>query len=264
MASKELALQRSIAASAVLSLLGWGANQVSSGSFPSASSGMGRRSKNGGRKGSRKVPSSGPGGMNPLNSTDLKVKPLSITSVPTKIPRNISSQVVWDVVKLDGTVNSSLTGISEANFGFALSNHPQASNWTSLFDQWAIPYASIEFDSRTPPGATFSPPLIYTALDFDGMNNLGSVQAIEDYGSCEAIVLQPQVRFIRSVRPSPKMAVGSSTGTPQATVSGPVWLDCAFTNVPHYGIRSIINISPSAMAFAGTTLTIYFCFRNTL
>lgn len=258
-ANRELSLQRSIAASAILSLLGWSASGGSSSGPVIMSSG--RRSKSGGAKKNRPN-SSGKGGMNPLNQSDLRVKPLSLMNVPKVIPRGISSQVVWDVVKIDGTITGSSSGIVETNFNFGLSNHPQSTAWIALFDQWALPFFSVEFDSRTPPGFTTTTPMLYTALDFDSGNNVGSIQAIEDYGSAEATSMEPAARVLRSIRPSTKGAVGASVGSPQAVLNGPVWCDSAYTNIPHYGIRSIV--STTAPVVIGTTVTLWFCFRNTI
>jgi len=200
--------------------------------------------------------------MNPLNQSDLRVKPLSLTNVPKSIPRNVTSQVVWDVVKLDGAITSSNTALVETNFSYALSNHPQVSSWTSLFDQWALPFFSVEFDSKIPPGFQYTPPTLYTALDFDSGSNIGTISALEDYGSCEAVAMEPGFRVLRSVRPSCKGVVGSGTGSPQAVLSGPVWCDSSYTNIPHYGIRSILGQSTAAVV--GTTVTLWFCFRNTI
>jgi len=200
--------------------------------------------------------------MNPLNGEDLKVRPLSMTSVPKSIPRNVTSQVVWDVVKLDGVLTASATAVVENNFSYSLAQHPQASIWTQLFDQWALPFFSIEFDSLTTPGDQTTVPTLYTALDFDSANTINTIANIEDFGSSEASVMQPSVRVLRSVRPSTKNAVASSTSTPQAVLGGPVWIDSSFTTIPHYGIRSMLSISSALQV--KTTSTLYFCFRNSI
>jgi len=185
-----------------------------------------------------------------------------MVSVPKSIPRNVTSQVVWDVVKLDGVITANATTVAENNFSYSLAQHPQASIWTQLFDQWALPFFSIEFDSLTTPGNTSTTPTLYTALDFDSANTINTIANIEDFGSSEVMVMQPTARVLRSVRPSTKNAVASSTSTPQAVLGGPVWIDSAFTTIPHYGIRSMLSISSALQV--RTTSTLYFCFRNSI
>lgn len=217
-----------------------------------------RKSGRQGRKvQTRSVNSSGLSGMLPTKGSDLRVKPPDPFSVPTRMPRNIASMLAWDTVKVDGTITTSTTGIVETNFVFSLSNHPQASSWSALFDQYFIFMASVQFDSDLAPGSTTSPARLYTAIDFDNVSNLGSVSALEDFATSEAIVMQPQSRHLRSVLPCSKISVG---GTSQVTPQR-AFIDCATPGINHYGLRSICSQTTASLPIA-TTLTIVYCFRN--
>jgi hypothetical protein len=212
----------------------------------------------------RRVPrgpiSSGLGGMNPTNRGDLAVKPPDDSNVPKSIPRNVQSLIAWDSVK----VNSLITGASslvETNYAASLSIHPQASSWASLFDQWTIPQFTVEFDSQIPPGATNIPPVLYTAIDFDNVANLGSIAVLEDYSTCEARQLTTGVRTMRSVRPCVKIVQGVSGGsTSTSGVSKAMWVDSGQITTQFYAIRSILGISPATVV--NVTWTIWFAFRN--
>jgi len=213
-----------------------------------------------GRRVGRGPTSSGLGGFNPTNKADLTIKPPDNRNVPRRIPRNVQSLIAWDSVK----VNSIITGTSsivETNFGAMLSTHPQSSSWQTLFDQWTIPQFTVEFDSQIPPGSTSIPPVLYTALDFDNVSNLGSIQALEDYSSSEARQLTTGVRVMRSVRPSVKVVQGVSGGsTSTSGVQGAMWVDSGQNTTVFYGVRSILGISPSTVL--NVTWTIWYAFRN--
>jgi len=239
----------------LLSALGLGTAGLSAMSSTGKSN-QGRRPKGGG---SKRVVSSGLGGMNPLRSSDLQIRPPSRKNVPQHIPRNLGSAITWDIVKIESQITNSGSGLVEVNFAFTVTQNPQYSSWLTLFDQYCIPFATIEFDSLTPPGQSYSPPRIYTALDFDNTSNISSVAAIEEYDSCEVLTLSPEKRLMRSVRPSCKGAV-SAGGGGSPEVTGPVWCDSGVNNVYFYGIRSITNFA-NAGAVA-VTQTLYCCFRN--
>jgi len=194
-----------------------------------------------------------------VNKSDLKVKPPTLLDVPRMIPRNIGKMVTWDIVKIESTITYSGTGNVETNYSWTQNLNPQYNSWLSLFDQYAIPMVTVEFDSLTPPGQTYASPRIYTALDFDSTNNISTIAAIEEYDTCEVLVLAPEKRTMRSIRPCTKAAVSSGGGgTPQ--VQGPVWCDSAVNNVYHYGIRSIVQFYNAGSV--AVTQTLYMCYRN--
>jgi hypothetical protein len=187
-------------------------------------------------------------GMSPTNSADLAIKPPSVFNVPKRVPRNISNMLAWDVVKIDSTITpSGGSGITETNFLFTLSQHPQASSWAALFDQFCIPQASVSFAAQQAPGDTNPSTTFYTALDFDNITALGSVSLLEDYSTCAVQVMHPGAMVLRSVRPSPKTALLANGSLVSAGVEGPVWVDSIFPLTAHLGIRSISSGSAATV-----------------
>lgn len=259
---RESELQNGIVASAGLSYLGWLASgfgsDTSKGPNKVAPMMKGRRVKGGGQRGS-----SGSYGMTPLKRSDLLVKPMSMTNVPKSIPRNITSQIVWDVVKIDTSFMTSTSGLTEYNYSGSLSMHPQGTTWTQLFDQWSIPFMSYTMQSQIAPGSVNGPTTLYSALDFDNINALGSISTLEDFSSCEVMVMGQGAVNLRSVRPSCKLQTQFITGNGLSTVSGPVWCDSTTTTVVFNGIRHIFSATLSPQPILGTA-TLYFCFRNTI
>jgi len=236
---------------------------LNSGGASSSSSSSGSRARQGRKAQSKRaLPiSSGKGGMNPTNASDLRVRPPTNRNVPTTIPRNIQSIIVWDSVKIESQIAASATSIIEQNFIFTITLHPQYASYLAIYDQYSIPMVSIEFDSQCPPGSGFAPPALHTALDFDNATALGSVQSLEDFATAEYMVMQPGSRHLRSIRPSCKGVTSTTGGTATSSVAGPLWIDSAVNNVPFYGIRSILNTgSPTVSVLV--TQTIWFCFRN--
>jgi len=200
------------------------------------------------------------GGMNPTNRADLTIKPPSLTNVPKSIPRNVAAKIAWDSVKITTTITGSST-LTETNYSFSLGDHPQFSNWQQLFDQWSIPQFSVEFDSNVPPGATFIPPTLYTALDFDNSTSIGSIQSIEDFATCEYRVMGTGIRHLRSIRPSAKLsAANKGGGVSSSGLPGPMWIDAASTATQFGNVRSILGVSPYTTL--NVTCTVWYCFKN--
>jgi hypothetical protein len=226
-----------------------GSQHSAGGPQGGAAMGRARRSRGGPR-------SNGGRGMAPTNRSDLSVKPPTYR-VPSAVPKQVTNQVVWDVVKINTVISTSASSISETNFYWSLNNHPQASSWTTLFDQWCIPQYSATFQSAYPEGATTSPGILYTALDFDSANNLGSVQLLEDYSTCAAATLVSGQSVTRSVRPTVKGYLSSTS----ASGINRQWIDTATPSIPWYAIRSIVGVCGSSYPISVVT-TIWFAFRN--
>jgi hypothetical protein len=195
-------------------------------------------------------------GMAPQNKADLAVKPLSYR-VPLNVPRQVSNQVVWDVLKLFSAITIPTSGIVETNFPFFLSQHPQVSSWTALFDQWCIPQATVSFQSEIPPGSTANPAVFVTALDFDNVANVGSLSALEDFSTASVDQMSAARVVTRSIHPCVKLRSGA---TDSSAVTRQ-WIDCASPAIAWYGVRSIGGVSSATYTVIAVT-TIWFCFRN--
>jgi hypothetical protein len=215
-----------------------------------------------GRQG-RSVQSNGTNGMYPTNRSDLAVRPPDLRSVPRSVPRHVASLVTWDTCKFDTTIVVSTSSVVETNFSFQLAQNPQSGSWTNLFDQYTVVQASVSFRSEYPGGGTFSPPLLYTALDFDNTASISTIAAIEDYSTCEIKTISPGATVTRTVRPCCKAGIAASNGgTVYSAGCERVWIDSgSANNVNFYGIRSIVSQCGSAFVILATT-TVWYAFRN--
>jgi len=214
------------------------------------------------------LPSNGRGGgsvkgrgseWNTVNRSDLSTQPPS-NSVPNRVPRSVSNQMFWDVVKSRGTVTVTTSAITELNYSAALSAHPQASSFAAIFDQYCIPQFSVTWYNTTPPGGGQSEPILHTALDFDNIANLGSLASIDDYATCMVHNFPTGSSFTRSVHPCIKPTI-NSTATAGVSRS---WFDCSTAaSVPHTGIRSIWEIIQGSTSLVVVyEITIWFAFRS--
>jgi hypothetical protein len=168
--------------------------------------------------------------------------------------------IAWDMVKVDTSITPA-GSVVETNFTAALTLHPQSSNWIALYDQWCVPQFSVTFRSTAPPGSdTGAVPLLYTALDFDSVGALGSVQAIEDYSTCVVTTMTTGSSVTRSIRPTVKI----STQQPSSNVNSSlqrVWQDSGAGGTPWFGIRSIVGPGGTSSPIIAT-ICIWFAFRN--
>lgn len=225
----------------------------------SKSSSSNSSARQGRRKQSRRGLSTSVGGMNPTKSSDLSLRPPSALNVPKSVPRNVSSIIVWDTVKIDSVITATTGGVTETNFVFQMLQHPQSSSWLALFDQYCIVQVSIEFDSAVPNGSTAIPVRLYTAIDFDNAGNISTIQAIEDFSSCEVTPIVAGFRHLRTVRPCVKNTTQGSGSNSQSSLAR-MWIDSGSNDDQHYGVRSMIPAS--ATAVVNVTQTIWYAFRN--
>jgi hypothetical protein len=185
-----------------------------------------------------------------------------VSRVPDKVPKQVSNQVVWDVVKVESIINALSTGVVETNFSFSLQTiHPQAAQWIALFDQWCIPQATVTFRSEQAPGALSSPAQLYTALDFDSVGNISTIAAIEDFATCHVCSMFPQSSTTRAIRPCNKISVQQISA---ANVNGTMarsWSDSAAGSTQYLGIRSIVGTTTTAYSIS-VTVNVWFAFRN--
>jgi len=192
------------------------------------------------------------------NQRDLSLRPPTFR-VP-RLPRNIGNVVVWDVVKVRSIGNSNTSGITEANNSVSLSTHPQASSWAALFDQFCIPQFSVTWYPLEPPSSTGTTLELHTAIDFDNVSNLGSIAALDDFGSAQVDVLIWNKRVTRSCQPCFK---STASGTASAAVQRG-WLDTATPAISHYGIRAIFAAGITAAQNFTIETTVWYAFRNSI
>jgi len=193
------------------------------------------------------------------NKRDLKIRPPIATKVPNSVPRSLGSQVVFDRSMTRNTFSSSGGGISELNSSWSLNTHPEVSSWKILFDQYTLVEASITFWSQEAPSSAGSMTELHTALDFDSAGNLGSLAAIDDFGTAQVDFLMFSKKVTRSIRPCTMADVASVSSLSPSRV----WLDCATSTAAlWYGIRAMTAPVTGATSNITLVTTLVWAFRN--
>lgn len=142
-----------------------------------------------------------------------------------------------------GTVGCSNIGLLSYATSFSISQLPNVSEFTSLYDNYRIekvvfrmrPYwTDLSVSGTTVQSYALAP--IYTAIDLDSAALPASTATLRQYSTCRShTALRPITRVLR---PRPLTEIyESALGTSYALAPKNVWLDTARTSVPHYGIK---------------------------
>lgn len=140
---------------------------------------------------------------------------------------------------------------------FQLGLVPNYTEFTTLFDEFRILQAKIEFDPLT--SASTAPPL-YTAIDYDDGTVPSSVNELRQY---ESLMTVPSNRYFRRVlNPKASAAYYQGSFTGFGSSYGP-WLDTGSYSVQHYGLKYILpqTATPNAATY-NVNITLVFQCRN--
>jgi len=182
-----------------------------------------------------------------------------------RIPPRLSTVPVFDTWKVTISVNTSTTAVTENNFVFALmggnSPNPGASNWTALYDQFMLLQARVEVSNTEAPGGTGQLPTVYLAADFDNVNTIGTIAAIEQFVPCIEKTLTSGAKT--SIEVEPQLAVSvQNTTTPSPSGVRRMWVDSAFSATQWFGIRSLVSQTGNAVSSLTYVITVWAAFRS--
>lgn len=192
-----------------------------------------------GRSGSSRGGGRGKSGrQDPVNTKDLSVRKANLSKVPSSIPKNLNGRITWLKASTQLTnITTQASAITETNYYVTLGSYQQSSSWVGLFDQYCIVQASLKFSSTLAPGSSGTPCVMHSALDLDNTGSLGSINLIDAYTTVQLDTLGVDKVVVRSVRPAVAPDIGGSSGAG----SGRMWVDTAYSSIPHYGFRTIVT-----------------------
>lgn len=161
------------------------------------------------------------------------------------------------------------------HWGFRLSDLPDASDFTALYDEYQITKAVIKFIPKfsqvnvtTGVGSITNSVLtqMMSAIDYDDSNSLPTATAIDQITQYQSLRMTrgnvPHTRVI-----SPKVEL-TANAISNIAPKWRQWLDCDNTTILHNGLKVVIPAIPGLDA--GTVLywdamvTVYLKFRNVL
>lgn len=147
---------------------------------------------------------------------------------------------------------------------FALTNLPNYTEFTNLFDQYRIKCAIIKFRLINPPEATNTPassqfyPDIYVTVDHDDATLPTAVDDILQYGKCKRGILRPNTWFKYKCYPTPAIQLyRSGTQTAYAPARNSMWLDLAYTDTPYYAIKGVVSNEAAGIVTSALTVEVH-------
>jgi hypothetical protein len=193
--------------------------------------------------------------------TDLTYRPVAPT-YRAKPPRQLLNQLFFVRQETTSTITASATTATETNISFtATLDMQQSAQYLAIFDQYYLHCAIVTITNDIViTGSGNDLPLVYTAIDFDNVNALGSIQAIQAFGTVNQDVLAPGKSVTRVIMPCISTSASTFTG---AAVTR-LWVDSAFPNVPFYGFRSIVAPVVPTSGVLNVCISVIWAFRNTV
>jgi hypothetical protein len=193
---------------------------------------------------------------------DLTRRPMAPDLNFMHLPKNIKTQIHWFTVDCSLVFGLSVSSISEGNRSFALSDLSIGSAISTLFDQYAIFCVYARTNVTVSAATATSVPRYYTAIDYDNVTTLGSVAAIQAYGTVShSSTVEVQERYIE---PCAAPALYSGSAFNHFSQSR-VWIDSVNTTTPHYGFRLIVdNLGAAAVGSVNVEFTYVICARNSI
>lgn len=174
--------------------------------------------------------------------------------------RNPGNNVILrNVVKWfdQGTVTSTSGASGLYAFSFQLADIPDASSFSSIFDQYKIDQVDVTILPLTlpsAPGATYGFALLWCAVDYDDSVAPGSVSSVTNYSN--SICVGPGKSANFTFKPKISGDVDQA-GTPEASYVTNAWLNCTKSSVPHYGFKIGVTQSTTTNLTAWRVLTRY-------
>jgi len=195
------------------------------------------------------------------SADDVTRRPMVPSLSGIRIPDQVESQIHWFRTDFSSSVAANTTTITELNTAFQLSSLPNVTSITNLFDQYCIfcVYGRFKFNGTLGTNTTSR---YFTALDYDNVNNVGSVASIQRYGTMvESDLFSVQERYVEPCN-APALYNGSAFS---AYGQDRMWVDSANGNVPFYGIRCLVDgIGAGGAGVMAAEFTVLVCARNNI
>lgn len=175
------------------------------------------------------------------------------TSHAPSIPKRIHGAIYPYIRKANFTqILSSNTAPVFGAFAFKLSDFPNYTEFTGLYDQYRVVKVDVQFlaltigitNTNSAGSIVITCPRFLTVLDYDDSTAPSAMDDLRQYNNC--IAVNGSESFIRSFTPA-SLELGYISGI--ANSYAPVykkWHDLSGSNIPHYGIKYGLDNTPIA------------------
>jgi len=177
---------------------------------------------------------------------NLLSQPYQLPIVPDVNRIKISRDKVYTIQRSAVVGPFSGNNATESSYAlqFSLSQVPNSSEFTALFDQYRIVQVHLRFTPRA-QGSTsifgfFRPNYFLTVIDYDDINTVSSNAALQ-YPTLQ--ISPTDEPFERTF--NPRIAVAAYNGvatTGYANLSNQ-WIDVAYPDVQHFGLKGVIPLT---------------------
>lgn len=151
------------------------------------------------------------------------------------------------------------------SMAFTFNDIGNITEFTNLFDRYMITGVKVMFSLLSNPdvdttqgGVNAAPtiqvyPRIWYTRDNDDAS-LTTLASLKEYGGVKCRVLKPNaITSVYIAYPRTAMGLSQTSGLQASGVNKPMWIDCGYPNVNHYGLKFAIDFG-SASATAGTQM----------
>lgn len=166
------------------------------------------------------------------------------------------------------TANSTTTDIFVNYFG-ALSVLPNVSEFTSLYDQYRINGIKVtliprgnQSDIGTASGTVAQSVGVFSVIDYDDINPLTSLNQAMQYQNLK-MTRSHQIHS-RYFKPRILNSVLANAGTGAVANAGSTrgWLDVTSDNIPHMGVKFVLQQSPNSVQTFDVKIDYFLAFKN--
>jgi len=187
--------------------------------------------------------------------SDLTYRPVPPT-YNSKPPRQLLNQVFFSRQTTAAVITPGASAV-EANIAFSAAvDMEQYTSYLNIFDQYYLHSAVITLTNELNSNSNTSFPVVHTAIDFNSVDNLGSIAGIESYGTHNVDVLTPGKSVTRIIMP----CVGTTTNS--APLVTRMWVNSSNTTLPFFGFRSITEAN--GFGVINVAISCIWAYRNTI
>jgi hypothetical protein len=157
-----------------------------------------------------------------------------------------------------GAIANNATIDQAGAWSFRLSDLPESSSFTTLFDTYRFVQVDISF---VPRDITSTLPPLVSVIDYDDANPLSSLSSADDYDT--VMTTQTGQLHRRVLKPRAALAAYSGAFSSYAQTKDQ-WIDAASPSVLYYGVKTYFNANPGPTENVYTVKAHYVIqFKNT-
>ncbi len=162
-------------------------------------------------------------------------KVTTFTAAPTRVIQRTVEKTQFQ---------SSLGGATSMALTFALSDLPNYTEFTALFDQYRIEEVSVRLipivTTCTP--ASYTDSLLYSVVDFDD----ATTATVTDLQQYENVRVSPPTKEVK-YRLVPRLAIAAYGGAFTQYANTQMWLDVGSPSTYHYGLKLACSTAGGAV-----------------